>query len=58
MRTLQLQTGHRLIIFWSTATDSAQIFTNSDNVFSAYLTTPPKLLEEHDAGGVCVNDEV
>lgn len=38
--------------------DSAQIFSNSDNVFYVYLTTSPELLEEHDAGGVCVNDEV
>lgn len=58
MRSLELQAGHRLIIFQSTAPDSAHIFSNSDNVFSVYLITLPELLEEHDASGVCVNDEV
>lgn len=58
MRTLQLQAGHTLIIFQSSASDNAQIFSNSGNVCSVSLATPRELFEEHDAGGVCVNGEV
>lgn len=58
MRTLQLQAGHTLIIFQSSASDRALIFSNSGNVFSVYLAMPRELLEERDAGGVCVNGVV